>query len=398
VDGVTESNRDLGTGGIFARRPRTFNNTDLGYLGTQSSTILSCEYGHFIVDTSRGQIFRINPNGNQVEEISKYSNGKPNGMDIWFKEHLPFKILEDFPELYPYIDNPYNGIGITMGWDSKFKRVFITKKDYKATEGTIYNEDGTFTKNMTQYTLQEAIQKGVLQDVSWTLSYKTEKGGWESYMDFKPNYYVGYSDYFQSGINQTQDSTEYGIWSHLLTNRSKQVFYGKKYPWIIEYPTKNDYVNKKLESITLWTEAKRYHNEYDYAPDDRITFNKVVVFSDRENSGNLNLIPNTGLLSQLSKYPITRANEQDILITQNNKKWTFNHIYNRVKSNRNNVPLFLYDENQINKQVNTSAVSFYGKNVLEQMSSEVFLIRLTQDKTSQYDLEFKFASQKEEIS
>ena len=397
VNGIDQSNAELGTGGVFSKRPRTFADTDLGYIGSQNSTILSNEFGHFIVDAKRGQIFNIKPNGQDVEEISRYSGGKPNGMDVWFKEHLPFKIIKEFPDMVDYLDNSFNGLGITMGWDSKFRRVFITKKDYISNEELQFS-DGVFTDSrLNTYSIQEAVSSGVLKEVSWTVSYKPEKGAWESYMDFKPNYYIGHTDYFQSGVNQTSDTTEFGLWSHLLTNRSKRVFYGKKYPWIVEYPTKNQYVNKKLQGVSLWTEAKRYHNEYDYSADDRITFNKVTIFSDRENSGPLNLIPNNGTLRQLSTYPITTSTEQDILITQDNGKWTFNHIYNRVKSNRNNVPVFLWDENQINKTINPQAISFYTKNVLENLSSDVFLIRVEQNGSTNYDLELKFTVQKEEI-
>ena len=397
VDGITTNNAELGTGSIFRNRPRTFSDTDLGYIGSQSSAVLSCEFGHYVVDAKRGQVFNIKPAGGGYEEISRYSGGKPNGMDVWFKEHLPFKIIKEFPDMVNYLDNPYNGFGIVMGWDSKFRRVFITKKDYISAVPLTF-ENGIFTDNDTNtYTIQEAISAGVLKDVSWTVSYKPEKGAWESYMDFKPNYYIAHTDYFQSGINQSSDITEFGIWSHLLTNKSFRVFYGKKYDWIVEYPTKNQYVNKKLEGVSLWTEAKRYHSSYDYSADDRITFNKVCIFSDRENSGYLNLIPNDGTLKQLSKYPVTRPTEQDILITQNNGKWSFNHIFNRVKSNRNNVPTFLWDENQINKIVNPQAVSFYSKSVLENLSSDVFLIRLEQNGSTSYDLELKFTVQREEI-
>lgn len=395
LSGTTSNNSELGTGGIFAERPRTFAETDLGYIGSQGKSVLSCEYGHYIVDAKRGQIFNIKSGAQSMEEISKYSGGKPNGMDVWFKEHLPFKILRSFKDFD--IDNPYNGVGIVMGWDSKFKRVFITKRDYIKIGNVTYDGTNLRDEQDNVVTLKEAIEQKLLKDVSWTISYKPESGGWESYMDFKPNYYVNHTDYFQSGINTTTDYSEFGIWSHLLTNRSKQVFYGKKYPWIVEFPTKNDYTSKKLEGLSIWTEAKRYHNEYDYAIDDRVTFNKLNVSSDRENSGNLVLVPNNGVLSMLSKYPITKQNEQEILITQNNDKWTLNSIYNRAKSNRNNIPLFLYDENQIDKSVNPNAVSFFGKPVLEQLSSDNFLVRLTQDKTSQYDLELKFVVTKEEI-
>ena len=394
MDGITVNNTELGTGGIFARRPKTFFESDLGYLGSQNHALLSCEFGHFIVDTKRGQIFRIQPNAQGAEEISRYSGGKENGMDVWFKEHLPFKILKDFPE-FSMIDNSYNGVGISMGWDSKFRRVFITKKDYKKANQQInitYNKStNNFTKDSQELTLQELVENGDLKEVGWTISYKPETGAWESFFSFKPNYYINHTDYFQTGVNLTDDINEFGLWSHLLTNKSKQVFYGKKYPFTLEYPIKNEYTSKKLETLYFNTEAKRYHNDYDYAIDDRVTFNKAIIYNDRESSGLLELDVNTGVLSQLSKYPITQKDSQKVLITQNDNKWNLSYFFNRVKSNRNNIPLFNYDENQIDKNINQNSVSFLGKSVLERMTGNYFIVRLTQDLTSQYDLEFRWS-------
>ena len=51
-------------------------------------------------------------------------------MDIWFKEHLPLKALRSFPDFEGNSDNPYNGVGIHWGYDSKYRRVLLTKKDY----------------------------------------------------------------------------------------------------------------------------------------------------------------------------------------------------------------------------------------------------------------------------
>lgn len=48
------------------------------------------------------------------------------------------------------IDNPYKGLGINMWWDSRFKRVFITKLDYIIKpfyKGKIKFKDGDFIYN-----------------------------------------------------------------------------------------------------------------------------------------------------------------------------------------------------------------------------------------------------------
>lgn len=129
-DGKRAESRNLAS--AFARRPMTYSETDLGFGGTQSSQSVSCEFGHFSVDSKRGQVIEIPPGGSGMNEISSLINGKPSGMRNWFKEHLPFKILKSQIANISDLDtdNAINGVGITMGYDSRFRRVFITKKDY----------------------------------------------------------------------------------------------------------------------------------------------------------------------------------------------------------------------------------------------------------------------------
>lgn len=113
---------------LFYRRPVTSASAQLGYGGTQNFASVSCEAGHFWVDAKRGQVLMVPPNGAGLQEISTAAGNKGSGMRNWFKEQLPFKILRYLPNVD--VDNPYNGVGITMGWDSRYRRVFITKKDY----------------------------------------------------------------------------------------------------------------------------------------------------------------------------------------------------------------------------------------------------------------------------
>jgi hypothetical protein len=50
-------------------------------------------------------------------------NNYNSGMRNWFKENLPFKILKSGMSGID-TDNAFNGVGITMGWDSRFNRLF----------------------------------------------------------------------------------------------------------------------------------------------------------------------------------------------------------------------------------------------------------------------------------
>lgn len=391
-DGRGNTNPFLGGSSVFQRRSSSFANAEIGFGGTQNYTSVSCEAGHFHVDAKRGQVIQVMPGGGGSEEISSVIQGKPSGVRNWFKEHLPFKILKYFKDVD--VDNNYNGIGLSMVWDSRYRRLLITKKDYKPLSNSIIHTNGKFYLNEVEVNLTDTRY---FKEIGWTIAFYPYLGAWGSFYDYKPNYYISHQDYFQSGINSI--NSDNGLWSHSLTNKSHLVFYGKKFDFQVEYPVKSDNAVKKLNNIELWTEAVRYHNEYDFAFTPLFTFNKVMVHNHVVCSGNLNLVPQKNNLAYNKNYPKTNAdNTQDILITnKDNFRWSFDYMFNRVKSNVNNVPFINYDENQIEKFVNSSAVSFKGKPILDKLEGDYFLTRLSYDKDSRYRLTFKFGLNESDI-
>lgn len=225
------------------------------------------------------------------------------------------------------------------------------------------------------------IDTNYFEDVSWTISYSPIEQKWVSWHSFHPNYYIAHQNYFQTGINQSSDTSEFGLWSHLLTNRSYQVFYGKKYPFLIEYMLKREYGDILLKTVGFEMEVMRYSNEYDVAQIEDKPFNKMWIYSPLTNSGELRLVPNTGQLSQISKYPITAkdGSSQEILVTKIGTEYTTNYFYNRMLSHKTNQSQWFWDRNQINKEINKDIVKFSGKTTLEMMRSKVFTVRLQQD-------------------
>jgi phosphoribosyl-AMP cyclohydrolase len=385
----------LGGNMFFQRASTSFVNAKLGYGGTQNFASVSCEAGHFWVDAKRGQVLMLQPNSGGIQEISSSIGGKPSGLRNWFKEHLPFKILKTIPNAD--IDNPYNGVGITMGWDSRYRRVFITKKDYIAKpcveflEGIGYVCKSVVRGNVT-FTPVNISDPEYFEDVSWTTAFSLNTGSWMSYYSFYPNYYISHNTYFQTGRNNAVDNSELGLWSHLLTNRSYQVFYGKKYPFNIEYPIKSEYATKRIGAVKLWTEAKRYSNDYDFSTTPSITFNKSLIYNNVGCSGQLLLDVQEANLFKVKDYPKTNSNStQNILITnKDNYQFTYDYIFNRIKYNTTNIPFLLQDKNQIEKVPNPDVVKFYGINPLKKMEGDWFLNRLTYDSDSRFSMTLKF--------
>lgn len=122
-------NKQTGTGFLEARST-TFKKADLGFAGTQNTDFVSTPYGHFWADAKRGRVFQVDQNGGNMEIISDSIQGQPSGMKQWFREHLPFKILKQFPEID--IDNKFKGLGMNIWYDSRNDRIFFTKRDYTA--------------------------------------------------------------------------------------------------------------------------------------------------------------------------------------------------------------------------------------------------------------------------
>jgi hypothetical protein len=236
------------------------------------------------------------------------------------------------------------------------------------------------------------IDPTYFEEVSWTIAFSLNTGSWLSFYGFYPNYYINHNSYFQTGRNSAIDSQELGLWSHLLTNKSYQVFYGKKQIFTVEYPIKSDYTAKRLKGVKLWTEAKRFANDYDFSVTPNLTFNKSIIYNNVGCSGQLLLDIQEANLFKVKDYPKTNSNNtQNILITnKDNFQFTYDYIFNRVKYNTTNIPTFLQDKNQIDKQPNPAVIKFYGINPLKKMEGDWFLNRLSYDTDSRFSLALKF--------
>lgn len=313
----------------------------------------------------------ITSNGNTLE----FSLMQPGNTEYPMVDYSTDVIVSDPPLVSEQeFSDDINELLNIGGGDSEIETIYVDLPEVEFTD--------------TQY----------FKDVSWTVSYKPVDGQWVSYYSFKPDFYVNHYNYFQTGLNYSMDDSEIGIWSHLLTNKSFCVFYGKKYPFILEVPYKNEYQNKLFQEILFQTESKRFHNEYDYVIDRSITFNKVVLYNHTNNSGQLNLIPQKHNFVDNNKYPKTNTNNtQDIIISTQDEDWHLNYFYNRVKNDRNNINHWIKDDNDINKYINNQAISFTGKSFLDRFRGDWAIARFEYDRDSRYQVMYKISTAKEQV-
>ena len=169
------------------------------------------------------------------------------------------------------------------------------------------------------------------------------------------------------------------------------MYYGKLYPWEIEVPIKNTYTGNYLKDLKIWSESKRYINDFDFSVFRNRTFNKAIVYNNTNNSGELQLTYEDTLNKR--GYPKKVSNSstsQEIAVTHYDNSININYFYNRVIKTDNNINVWNWDANEVYKTLNPNAISMTSKRVLERLRGDWFTVRLIQDKSSQFKHMFKW--------
>lgn len=422
ADRITAETKNLGTGGIFAGRNINFNTTDLGYAGTQHTAKISCEFGHFWVDAKRGKVFQLAPNGKGLSEISRSTKDINSGVEKWFKDQLPFKILNFIDDMTDLdVDNALKGVGIAMGWDDRLKRVFITKRDYVPnadicyTAGRFYLTSG-YENLISQYETAGYTYQGIdecrlkftievdgavsevflptaevqlgdkryFQDCSFTIAYSPLLESWISYYSFKPNYYVSHNDFFQTGINFSDIDSEVGLWSHLSFLSSYQVFYGRLYPFIVEHPLATQGSNSRLSSIEYYLDVRKYYDKYNVTDIYGIGFDRAFVWNNFQNTGQLNLVFQVlNDMRQSLLYPQYTPNAVNILQTEINSKFSFNFLFNHLRNERAGLPPWLKNCSDTEKKLDDRLFEHNYK-LRDYLRGDYFMLHLSNNLNSRY--------------
>jgi len=401
----------VGTGGIFATRPRDISVTDLGYAGTQNRDILHTEYGHIWADAQRGQVFNLSTGGGGMEELGK------DGMKNWFKENLPFEIKKQYPTVD--IDNNLNGVGLHYCFDKRFNRIIVTKLDYKALSPEVQYDGANFQFFIPSGYTQAIIPTGNTQLIlptgttkvpvelynpkyfcnkSWTISYNFYTKSWTSWHSYHPNFYIEHIDTFDSGRYMlTKINGQLGkickAYTHNFSNKSYQVFYGKLEPFIVEFLAKQSTTNNVLNSVEYYLDVIRYHGDFDVFYNRAKTFNKAIIYNERQTSGLLYFkVSDPEDLTEILNYPKRLNDGYEILTTNSENVWRFNDFFDVSQNQLNNIPLLKYDCANVNKTLNQQAINYakpdFDRAVIRQRMCRV---RLINDAESNYLYRFNFS-------
>lgn len=259
-----------GLGGQFYANPLSFSGgIPEGNYGTIDPNFSeSTKWGHVFLDRDQRAIYLFNGRG--FEEITA------KGMKNFWKEFM------DFCE--GGCADQKNGIFFTMGVDHRHNRLLITK-----------NVNGDTNQ-------------------SFTLSYDLERGVWRSFHDYIPNvYFWNRRDMFSvKGTTLYKHGDNRGDYLNLHgKQRAAVVEFNAVFPNVFTY-----------DNTILDTEANIAHGTYAWIYNQKVTFNKVLIYNKNQSTGWMNLLVQEG--SDLDKPNFN--DPSNTIMKWQDKEWRFNQV------------------------------------------------------------------------
>jgi hypothetical protein len=358
----------IGDGLLFSQPQQAIVNADRPY------EYASCQDRLSVINTPIGPYWMSQNQG----KIFSYSGGltevSMQDLKWWLIMYLPYKLTETYPT-FELTDNPVIGIGCQSMFDNQNGLIYFTKKDYvvktNLPTGTTldYVTSNIFNVvNNGQVSFQVLLgDERFFEDASWTISYDPKTKNWISYHDWHPSLMM-------PGKNTFLTVKDSGIWIHnSVTANTYCNFYGKDYPFEVEYMVDTVQTVNTVRSIEYQLECFKYApNNYDRFHVLDFNFDQAVVYNTEQVSGmlNLNLAPKNNPMEMI-KYPVIHVNMIDILYSKVENKYRFNQFWditdNRGEYNPNaqrmiwNTSANGYNRTLNNNNLNYNKPSFQRK-------------------------------------
>ena len=362
--GVDQLQTDAGTkitvgdGGLFNQPLQNIVNSDESYeYGSCQNKygVTGTTHGVFWVSQNQGKIFQY---AGGLKEISR------DGLKYWFAKYLPSELLKHFPD-YPLKDNPLQGVGVQMIYDNTYEILYVCKKDYRPLFNDFaYDADGRFYRLVngikTYYSLNDPT---AFEDASWTASYDPKEQMWISVHDWHPTFLIPGKAHFMAVDRNS-------IWKHNVRCDLFCNFFGKDYPFEVEFVSATGQSVTTMRNIEYMLEVYNYYNDCR----DKIhlldaNFDQAVVHNSEQISGLLELtLKNKANPVDLLNYPIVGSSSIKIHYSKEEQKYRFNQFWdiarNRGEFGGEVLPLWRTSSNGYVSEINLPAVN-YSKSPLE---------------------------------
>jgi hypothetical protein len=298
----------LGKGDIFDRTPSDAVQSSDGYAGCKSKfSSIVCRYGLIFASEDQGKVFIFD---GSLKEISKL------GLRNFFKDNL---------QTLNGLGNPFNGEGITLGFDEDYNRLLITKLD-----------------NFNPF----------------TLSFSFDINQWVCEHDYYPSLY----------FSTTKDKFQ-AISGNKVFQHNKSSVKCRYYDNVV-HPSYYDLVFSVQEGVSVILSSVQWQNQIVNGNGDSI-FNepitKIVVYNNYQCSGDIVLQP-------------TKFNGLGSNLTFREGTWVCNKFSDLVK---NNDIAFIDDKGEFITSNISSTKSFMNKN---KIIGKFVIVRFFSDNNRQLDV------------
>lgn len=348
---------------------------------------LGCTHGVFWVSQNQGKVFQY---AGQLKEISR------EGMKWWFAKYLPSELLAKYPN-YPHYDNPVKGVGVQMTYDNTNEIIYITKKDYKPLFADMaHDAEGKFYRTVAGVkTYYDFNNTQAFENASWTISYDPKSQTWLSFHDWNPTFTIPGKAHFMSVDTNS-------IWKHNVRCDSYANFYGKDYPFEVEFISATGQQVNSVRNIEYLLEVYKTHNncaDKFHVLDQN--FDQAIISNSEQVSGllELNLKPKNNPVAALS-YPQIQPNSIKILFSKEENKYRFNQFWDITKdrgefNTLTNQSMFVTKANGYQYEINPTYVD-YNKAALERKKFRHHVNKVWLRKVKSGDLKmlFKISNQK----
>lgn len=402
---VTGTKITIGDGKLFETGKNQLqsitNSDDYFEYGSNQSRYgaINTNMGVFWVSQNQGKVFQ-RVSTNSEDTTGSMIDISAQGMRWWFAKYLPSALLKLYPE-YPLYDNIVKGVGLTMTYDNVTEILYISKRDFRPlvqltynhpSTGKPYDDKGGFWLNST--TPIQLTDPTYFEDASWTISYDTKTKMWISFHDWIPTFSLPARNHFLTAKNSA-------IWRHNTVCNSYCNFYGKSYPFEIEFVSSTGQQVNSVRSIEYLLDTYKFHNDCRdkfHVLDEN--FDQAIVYNSEQISGVLllSLKPKNNPLAMLS-YPQIGINSIGIQYSKEENKYRFNQFWditkNRGEYSGINFPMFNTSSNGYIYPINPTYVD-YLKSPLERKKfrhtvNKVFLRRFN---SGDVKFLFKISNQK----
>lgn len=312
----------IGDGGLFDQPLQNVINADIPY------EYGSCQDRLSVINTPAG-VFWISQNQNKIftftgsiEEISMQN------IKWWLINYLQYQLLKQFPN-FDTTENPVVGIGGQSIYDNQNGLLYFCKRDYQVRTDLSSDITIVYIGGMV-FEVQSAgsafrINLGdprYFEDASWTISYDPKSKSWISYHDWHPSLLM-------PGKNTFMSVKDNDIWVHNSRTDKYCNYYGKDYPFEIEYMVDTVQTVTTLRSIQYQLESYKYApNGFDRFQVLDFNFDEAVVYNTEQVSGLLKMTPNPKQdpFAMIS-YPKVNFDNIEILCSKQENNFRFNQFW-----------------------------------------------------------------------